>query len=128
MGNSYAGRIPWLLACALVARPLGEWALWNGGPFGQSGDPAAVTGSNIQAAAICLGALIAVSFFSILSLGRTDKCWTEVHKGGKSWREALLAIRGSSIVAGAVGAALTWYFCDSSYCAARVGLRSCGGI
>jgi glycerophosphoryl diester phosphodiesterase len=100
--------LPWLLACALIARPLGEWALWNGGPFGQTGDPAAVTGSNIQAAAIRLGALIAVSFFAILSLGRTDKCWTEVHKGAKRWLEAFLAIVGSSIVAGAVGAGLSW--------------------
>ena len=114
--------IPWLLACALVAWPLGEWALWNGGPFGQTGDPAAVTGSNIQAAAIRLGALIALSFFGILSLGRTHKCWTAAHKGGKSWLDAYMAIGGSSIVAGVVGAALSWVLLQF------VLLRAQGGV
>ena len=62
---------------------------WASGHYGmavhsaKSADPAAMTGSNIPAAAMGLGALIALSFFGILSLGRTDKCWTAAHKGEK---------------------------------------------
>lgn len=100
--------LPWLLACALIARPFGEWALWDGGPFGQTGDPLAVAGPNIQWAAIWLGALFAVSFSIILSSGRTDRCWTESKKGAKSWFNACVAMAGSSAVAGAVCAGLSW--------------------
>jgi Patatin-like phospholipase len=100
--------LPWLLACALIARPLGEWALWDGGPFSTSPDTLTVWGSNILAAAIWLGVLVAVSFFVILSFGRTDRCWTAARRGGRSWLEAYLAIVGSSVAAGTVGAGLSW--------------------
>lgn len=100
--------MPWLLACALVARPVGEWALWNGGPFGSTYGPWAVTGLYIWTAALRLGVLITLSFAGILSLGDTHKCWTAAYQGVKGWRRAYMAIAGSSIVAGAAGAGLLW--------------------
>lgn len=100
--------LPWLLACALVARPLGEWALWAGDSFGFDCEPWPVTHPNIQAAAIRLGLLVAVSFFGILLIGRTDKCWTAAQKRAKGRLEALLAIVLGSIVAGAATAGLCW--------------------
>jgi glycerophosphoryl diester phosphodiesterase len=102
--------LPWLLACALVVVPLGEWALWSGDQFGFECERWPATHPNINTAALGLGAFVALSFIVILWAGQTSRCWTDINTGVKSWpkTKAFLAVVGSSIVAGAVSASLTW--------------------
>jgi hypothetical protein len=100
--------LPWLLAAALVARPLGEWAFWGAGVF--AGGAAVPTvppdAPHLLAATLWIGGIVGVSLFTILGFGGTWRCWRSEEPNGvlKGWG----AIALGASVAGVVAAGLAW--------------------
>jgi hypothetical protein len=90
--------LPWLLMFALLAQPMGEWAI------------SSASGQDWYQSSLWLGLGVAATIVILLSGGRADRCWASGGTALGGFARAILAIGGSALVAGIVAAGIWQLF------------------